>query len=112
MPRRLHTCIWIFVSGALLLVAVRVGRPRVGGEVEAPGREPAVGAVVVVEGQADLLQVVLAAQPGGGLADLLHGGQEQADEHRDDGDHHQQLDQREPRSQPTHKRSLSDGGRL
>ena len=32
---------------------------------------------------------------GGGLADLLHGRQQQADQDGDDGDHHQQLDQRE-----------------
>ena len=30
-----------------------------------------------------------------GLADLLDGGEEQADQDRDDRDHHQQLDQRE-----------------
>ena len=58
----------------------------------------AVGALVVVDGQADLLQVVLALHAGGGLADLLDGGQEQADQDRDDRDHHQQLDQREPGS--------------
>ena len=29
-------------------------------------------------------------------ADLLDGGQEQADQHANDRDHHQQLDQREP----------------
>ena len=34
------------------------------------------GVVVVVERQADLLEVVLAAHPGGGLADLLDGGQQ------------------------------------
>jgi hypothetical protein len=48
-----------------------------------------------VQGQADLLEVVLALGSRRRLADLLHGGQEQADEHRDDGDDHQQLDQRE-----------------
>jgi hypothetical protein len=48
-----------------------------------------------VQGQAELLEVVLALGAGGGLAHLLHGGQEQADQHREDGDHHQQLDQRE-----------------
>ena len=30
------------------------------------------------------------------IADLLDGGQEQADEDSDNRDHHQQLDQREP----------------
>jgi hypothetical protein len=49
----------------------------------------------MVERQGELLEVVLALGAGGGLAHLLHGGQEQADEEGDDGDHHQQLDQRE-----------------
>ena len=31
---------------------------------------------------------------------ILDGGQQQADEHRDDGDHHQQLDQREAAASP------------
>jgi hypothetical protein len=45
--------------------------------------------------QTDLLEVVLAARAGAGLADLLDCGQEQANEDRDYGDHHQQFDQRE-----------------
>ena len=48
-----------------------------------------------MQGQRQLLEVVLRLRPGGRLADLLHGGQEQADQDRDDRDHHQQLDQRE-----------------
>jgi hypothetical protein len=51
--------------------------------------------VVVVQGQADLLQVVGAPHPGGGRANLLDGRQEEAGEDGDDRDHHQQLDQRE-----------------
>src|SRR5205823_6186666 len=39
--------------------------------------------------------VVLALGPVGGLADLLDGRQQQADQHADDGDDDQQLDQRE-----------------
>ena len=42
-----------------------------------------------------LLEVVGALGTPGGLAGGLGGGQEQPDEHRDDGDDHQQLDQRE-----------------
>src|SRR5262249_9845270 len=45
-----------------------------------PGRQVAVGVVVVVHAQADLFEVVLALDAGAGLADFLHGGQEQADE--------------------------------
>src|SRR5262249_27165223 len=47
------------------------------------------------------LQVVLALDACGGLADLLHGRQQQADEDGDDGDHHQQLNQREGAAAPT-----------
>ena len=60
------------------------------------GRELPEAAVVVVQGQPQLLEVVAALQAGGGLADLLHGGEEQPDEDGDDGDHHQQLDQSKP----------------
>jgi len=44
---------------------------------------------------ADLPQIVLAGGPIGGLADLLHCGDKQADQNGNDGDDHQQLDQRE-----------------
>src|SRR5262245_26569339 len=50
---------------------------------------------MLVAGQADLLEVVGALDAAGGLAHLLHRRQEQPDQHRDDADHHQQLDQRE-----------------
>jgi hypothetical protein len=39
------------------------------------GRKHAVDVVVVVQGQANLLQVVLAFQPGGGFANLLDRGE-------------------------------------
>ena len=51
--------------------------------------------MVVVHGQADLLEVVDALGTPGGLAGRLHGGQQQRDQDGDDGDHHQQFDQRE-----------------
>ena len=51
--------------------------------------------MVVVRGDAQLLEVVLALDPGGRFADLLYRGQQQADQDGDDGDDHQQLDQRE-----------------
>jgi len=51
--------------------------------------------VVVVQRQADLFEVVGAAHAGGGLADLLDGGEEEADQDGDDRYHLQQLDQRE-----------------
>jgi hypothetical protein len=51
--------------------------------------------VVAVHGDAELLEVVLALQARGRLADLLDGGDQQADQDGDDRDDHQQLDQRE-----------------
>ena len=48
-----------------------------------------------MQSQADLLQVVDALGAAGGLAGRLHGGQQQGDQDRDDGDDHQQLDQGE-----------------
>jgi hypothetical protein len=48
-----------------------------------------------VHRDADLMQVVLRRHARRGLADLLDGGQQQADQNGDDGDHHQKLDQRE-----------------
>src|SRR5262249_23670515 len=74
-------------------------QPGPGGGVGAGvhhGRQLAlVGVVVVVHRQGHLAQVVGAGGAGGGRAHLLHSGQEQADEHGDDGDDHQQLNQRE-----------------
>src|SRR5262249_27078496 len=54
-----------------------------------------VGVVVVVRGQSDLLEVVAALHACGGLADLLDGREQEADQDRDDGNHDQQLDERE-----------------
>jgi len=51
-----------------------------------------------VDGQPDLLEIVLALHAGGGFADLLDRGQQEPDEDRDDGDHDEQLDQREGNS--------------
>src|SRR5207237_5053300 len=50
--------------------------------------------LVVVAGQGDLLEVVGALHAGGGLADLLHRRHQQADENGDDGDDHEEFDQR------------------
>ena len=51
--------------------------------------------MVAVDGEAELFEVVLTPQAGGGLADFLDGRQQQTDEDGDDRYHHQQLDQRE-----------------
>jgi hypothetical protein len=51
-----------------------------------------------MQGQADLLEVIQAAHARRSGPHLLDGGQQQADQDRDDGDDHQQLDQREATS--------------
>jgi hypothetical protein len=50
---------------------------------------------VAVHGQAHLLDVVGTLHPAAGLPGRLHGRQEQADERRDDRDHHEKFDERE-----------------
>src|SRR5258707_1329436 len=50
---------------------------------------------VVLQGDADLLEVVGALQASGGGTHLLHGGQQQADQDTDDGNHYQELDEGE-----------------
>ena len=69
-------------------------QPRVA--VDPAGREAADGVVVVVHGQADLLQVVDALRPAGGLPRRLDRREQEGDQDRDDGDDDEQLDQREP----------------
>jgi len=51
-----------------------------------------------VHGDAPLFEVVLALQACRRLADLLDGGEQEADQNGNDGNYHQQFDQREARS--------------
>jgi hypothetical protein len=44
--------------------------------------------------EAHLFEVVRAIRPTGCFAGCLHGRQQEADEHADDGDHHQEFDER------------------
>ena len=67
---------------------------------ETPGR-----VVIVVHGEAELLEVVLALQACGGGPHLLDGGEEQADEDRNNRYHHQQLDQGERTTRTTQRRT-------
>ena len=64
-------------------------------EVIASRRKEVVDIMIAVTGQAKLLEVVGALHAVGGLTHLLHRGQEQADQHRDDGNHHQELNEGE-----------------
>jgi hypothetical protein len=52
--------------------------------------------VVIVDGKANLLEVVLAGHPIGRFPDLLHGWEEQTDENGDNSDDDEQLNQRKP----------------
>lgn len=56
---------------------------------------------VVVDRQADLLEVVVAARPTSRFTRGLHGGQQQGDEHADDRDNDKQLHEREATSVAT-----------
>src|SRR5262249_9721584 len=77
----------------------------------------ALGIVEAVAGDAELFEVVLTAHACGGLADLLDGGQQQADQDGYDGYHHQKLDQceRGPASTrhrtPLFRKTDENGGR-
>src|SRR5262249_44131559 len=53
-----------------------VAIPGAGRTADTPGGEGLLGVVMIVEGKADLLEVVLTLQACGRLADLLDGGQE------------------------------------
>jgi hypothetical protein len=55
--------------------------------------------VVIVNGNAELLQIIPALRAAGGFARLLDGRQQQGNQDRDNRDHHQQLNERE-RSEP------------
>jgi hypothetical protein len=48
-----------------------------------------------VEGETDLLEIVLALRTRSGFANLSGGGHKQADQHGDDREDHQELDERE-----------------
>ena len=63
--------------------------------IDVAGRKRADSVLVVEQREADLLQVVDALGSASRLASRLHRGQEQGDQDRDDGDHDQQLDERE-----------------
>ena len=65
-------------------------------------RKPAVNIVVVVQRDANLLQVAFALSPPRGFASLLHCGKQQRDQNCDDRDYNQQFDQCECSSSLLH----------
>jgi hypothetical protein len=87
-----------------------VGTGDLDGDVLVRGwqwRQSTEGVVAIVSGNANLSKPARALETSGGFADLLDGGQEQADEDGDDGNHHQQLDQREAAGSPLRNRGLA-----
>jgi hypothetical protein len=56
--------------------------------------------VVLHHPQANLVQMTQAVHPPSRFTRPLHRRQQQTDEHRDQRDHHQELDQRESRPDP------------
>ena len=92
-------------------LAIDVGR-RIRPPVAA-ARQELVGVVVVLKSHAQLLQVVVAVGPPGRLPGRLDGRQQQGHQDPDNGDHHQQLDQGEPRPAALrHDKHLYDKKRL
>ena len=78
---------------------VRIGKIGRGEEIDVGGH-PAVNALEVERAQTDLLHVIDTLSPSSGLASRLNGGQQQRDQHCNNGDHDQQFDEREGSSFP------------
>ena len=85
-----------FRPGDTVRVNVRLKEGE--GEKEKERLQAFEGVVIIVQRQADLLEVVRTAHAIGGLAHLLHGGEEQTNQDGDDGNHDQQFDEREAAS--------------
>src|SRR5262249_12430944 len=79
-------------------ITVDVHRPAEAAPADAGGGEEPLGALEVVQAQADLLHVVRALGSAGRLPRRLHGGEQQGDEYGDDRDDNEQLDQGEATS--------------
>jgi hypothetical protein len=58
-------------------------------------REGRMRVVIVVHGDPEVFQVIAAGKAAGGFAGLLDGRQQQGEQHADQGDHDEELDQRE-----------------
>src|ERR1019366_4666868 len=59
------------------------------------GGKTLVNRVIAVEGDTNLLEVIGALRSRRGGANLLHGGNQQGEQYRDDGDNDKKLDERE-----------------
>ena len=74
--------------------AIRIGPDAVRAKKLAGWKAP-LAIVVILHGQGELPQIVQTLGAGGGFTHALYGGQEQAEQHANDCDYHQQLQQRE-----------------
>ena len=62
---------------------------------------------MVLDCQPDLLEIVLALHPPARLARLLHRGDAQVDQERDDRDHQEELNERQPRGMPPTRHTIA-----
>ena len=82
LAQRIQLC-WRSSRIRINLFAAWRGRARVGGGRVDTGRESADAGVVVMQGKAQLLEVVGALNATGRFTSRLNGGQEQCDEDRE-----------------------------
>jgi len=76
----------------------RVNQPKAVDTAPNPTRrQDPVGVVIVMQRQADLLEVVRTSRPARRFPRRLHRREQQCGQNADNRDHHQQLDQRERR---------------
>jgi nucleotide-binding universal stress UspA family protein len=96
-PRRLEIVtvrdVGLFDVGQQVRVARRLGVADVEPGRDHARRQCVMDVVEAVQGEAHLLEIVLALEADGRLAHPLHGRQQQPDQGRDDADDHEQLDQ-------------------
>ena len=87
------------------------GRGAAGGIALAAGGKLLARRFVVEGAEAELLHVVGALCATGSLASRLHRGKQQRDEDSDDGDHHEEFDQRKRGSSASKIAAMKRGGR-
>src|SRR5690606_36146721 len=99
----LHTAVTAPRMGNVLGRLAGILRP--GLLTDAAGREGAVGVVIVVHRDAQLLEIVSALRSAGRLTGLLHRREQKGDQHRDNRDHDQQFNQRKATTEGTKHRA-------
>lgn len=84
---------------AIVRITTRTAGVSRAGVSSAIGKH-SINVVVVVKSQPDLFEIILALRPPRRFARLLNGRQQQRDQYRNDGDHHQQFNQGKPPRTP------------